>query len=253
MVNTINSASRAIRKPLLGVMAVLLSCGLGVQAAQPSPDAAPPADARLQAAQARLEAAAREVAELSAQGGKTAQRIEMRIQRSDGPGPMAGPGGMDGKSPMIVRMGPPGMSGMSGMPEGHPPLEEGFHRMDGPGAAGLRLAPMSPRLAGYFGAKAGVLVVKADNPALKLEDGDVITSIGGRTPSSPMQALRIFRSYEQGEKVPLQLLRDRKSLSIEVTVPLRREVRRFELRVPRPDATTPMQMPPPPAPPAHQH
>lgn len=247
MVSTKTSASQAVRKPLLGIVAVLLTCGLAAQAAQPAPDAPPPADARLQAAQARLEAAAREVAELSSQGSKGPQRIEMRIQRGDGPGPMAGPGGMEGRSPMVVRMGPPGMQGM---PEDHPPLGERIHRMDGQGAPGLRLAPMSPRLAGYFGAKAGVLVVKADNPALKLEDGDVITSIGGRTPTSPMHALRIFRSYEPGEKVTLQLLRDRKPLSIEVTVPLHREVRRFELRRSGPDAPPP---PAPPAPPAHQH
>jgi S1-C subfamily serine protease len=91
--------------------------------------------------------------------------------------------------------------------------------MRGMGPGGLRLAPMSPRLAGYFGAKSGVLVLSAGNPALKLEDGDVVTAIGGRTPDSPMHAMRILHSYQPGEKVSLQVLRDRKSVSIEVTLP----------------------------------
>ena len=241
-----------MKRPLAAVAALLLTCGIAAQAAQPtSPPDAPPAaaDARLRAAQERLEAAAREVAELSAQSGRPAPRIEMRIQRGEGPGPMQGPGG---------GMGPMGGRGMMGMPEGHPQVGGGLRRMEALRASGLHLAPMSPRLAGYFGAKAGVLVVRAANPAIKLEDGDVITAIGGRTPTSPLHALRIFRSYEPGEKVALQVLRDRKAITVEVTVPLaRQEVRRIELRRMGPDAPPAPGTPgapgtPPPAPP-HQH
>jgi hypothetical protein len=162
----------------------------------------------------------------------------MRIQRMGGP---------EQREIEVNTMGPPdsahGMAQMGG------PLH-GMAAMHG----GLRLAPMSPRLAGYFGAKAGVLVVKAGNPDFKLEDGDVITAIGGRTPANPMQAMRIVHSYEPGEKVPLQLLRDRKALTVEITVPprmeARTEMRRFELR--RGEGAPPAPPAAPPAPP-HQH
>ena len=55
------------------------------------------------------------------------------------------------------------------------------------------LVPLTPKLGQYFGTEKGLLVVRApDDSRLKLEDGDVIVDIDGRTPSSPSHALRIL-------------------------------------------------------------
>jgi len=84
--------------------------------------------------------------------------------------------------------------------------------------AGLELATLSPRLGGYFGAKAGVLVVRAGNPVFKLEDGDVITAVDGRQPTSAAHVTRILRSYQRGEKLSIKVLRDRKPLQLDVVI-----------------------------------
>lgn len=89
---------------------------------------------------------------------------------------------------------------------------------DGTRFAGLEFATLSERLGSYFGVKSGVLVVRAgsaDNP-WKLQDGDVILTIDGRTPTSAAHASRILRSYQPGEKVKLRVQRDRKAQEIEV-------------------------------------
>ena len=78
------------------------------------------------------------------------------------------------------------------------------------------------RLCQYFGAKEGVLVVHApDEGAIKLQDGDVIVRIGERKPANPEQVLRILRSYEPGESFKLEVLRNRKTVALEVKVPER--------------------------------
>lgn len=108
----------------------------------------------------------------------------------------------------ILRQGPPPPPGMGmGMGMGEP-----RH------LAGLELATLSPRLGGYFGAKAGVLVVRAGNPAFKLEDGDVITAVGGREPTSAAHVTRILRSYQPGEQLTIKVLRDRKPLQLDVVI-----------------------------------
>lgn len=107
----------------------------------------------------------------------------------------------------------PGMPGMPGMAN--------FMFMRGDGVFGsAELVPMTPKLGHYFGTDTGLLVVRApDDGRLKLEDGDVILDIDGRTPSSPSHALRILSSYQPGEKLKLNILRARKRMSFEITVP----------------------------------
>ncbi|MNC93667.1 hypothetical protein D3C83_103480 [compost metagenome] len=56
---------------------------------------------------------------------------------------------------------------------------------------------------------------------MKLQDGDVIVKVGERKPASPEQVLRILRSYEPGESLRLEVLRNRKPVTVEVTVPTR--------------------------------
>jgi membrane-associated protease RseP (regulator of RpoE activity) len=86
----------------------------------------------------------------------------------------------------------------------------------------LEMVSLSPKLGEYFGAKDGVLVVHApDGGTIKLQDGDVITKVGERKPANPEQVLRILRSYEPGESLKLEVLRNRKPVTLEVKVPER--------------------------------
>jgi C-terminal processing protease CtpA/Prc len=106
--------------------------------------------------------------------------------------------------------------------------------------SGLELASITPKLGAYFGATEGVLVVSApESGSFKLEDGDVIQSIDGRKPEDGGHALRILRSYKSGEKLNLQVLRQKSPLTLAVTMPDR----------PAFDEHVAMPMPPPPPPP----
>ncbi len=74
----------------------------------------------------------------------------------------------------------------------------------------LELVSLNSDLGEYFGAKDGVLVVRAPaDSSLPLKGGDVITSIGGRKPANPSHAMRILRSYETGETVSIEIKRYR--------------------------------------------
>jgi S1-C subfamily serine protease len=108
-----------------------------------------------------------------------------------------------------------------------------FHGEHGPGfpphmsfmrAAGVfgsaELVALTPKLGQYFGTDKGLLVVRApEDSRLKLEEGDVIVDIDGRTPSSASHALRILGSYQAGEKLKLNVLRAKKRMTFDVTVP----------------------------------
>jgi S1-C subfamily serine protease len=82
------------------------------------------------------------------------------------------------------------------------------------------LVPLTPKLGQYFGTDKGLLVVRAPaDSRLKLEDGDVIVDIDGRTPANPGHAFRILGSYQPGEKLTLNVLRQKKKMSFDITVP----------------------------------
>jgi S1-C subfamily serine protease len=126
------------------------------------------------------------------------------------------------------------MPGLEDLPMAHFP---GLAGLGGPFGS-LELVPVTPKLGQYFGTDKGLLVVRAPgDAALALEEGDVLQSIGGRTPESPGHAFRILRSYEPGEKVKLTVLRQRKRLELEATVP--------DASAPRPRATPPAPRPRP--------
>lgn len=84
----------------------------------------------------------------------------------------------------------------------------------------VELVALDAGLGEYFGTTEGLLVVSTpkDSP-LKLRAGDVILKIGDRTPASPEQAIRILRSYEPGESVPIQLMRKREKMTVSVQMP----------------------------------
>lgn len=82
------------------------------------------------------------------------------------------------------------------------------------------LVPLTPKLGQYFGTDKGLLVVRAPSDGrLKLEDGDVIVDIDGRTPANPAHAFRILGSYQAGEKLTLNVLRQKKKVSFDITIP----------------------------------
>lgn len=86
--------------------------------------------------------------------------------------------------------------------------------------ADMELARLTPRLGRYFGTDTGVLVVRAPvKGGLGLQDGDVILSIDGRKPIDSSHVIRIFSSYDPGEKLTLDVMRLHRRISVVATVP----------------------------------
>lgn len=118
------------------------------------------------------------------------------------------------------------MPGMPSMPEFRLPLTERMTMCMGEVWCDLELVTLNPDLGEYFGAKEGVLVVKApEDSSLPLKGGDVLLAIGGRKPTSPSHAMRILQSYDAGETVAIDLLRKQKRLTLTWKVPARGEHR----------------------------
>lgn len=129
-------------------------------------------------------------------------------------------------------------------------LPPGLEEMVLPGGRGFRaleLVPLTPKLGQYFGTDKGMLVVKAPPAPTgdRLEEGDVILTIGGRTPENPRHAFRILGSYEPKEKVRVEVLRQRKRLALDMEMP-----EAGQMSAPPPAGVRPPAppMPPPPAP-----
>lgn len=86
----------------------------------------------------------------------------------------------------------------------------------------IELVTLDEDLGSYFGTAQGLLVIRAPRDEdLGLLSGDVILEINGRAPTGPSHALRILRSYEEGETVTMQIMRQRNRRTIEFTVPER--------------------------------
>jgi len=84
----------------------------------------------------------------------------------------------------------------------------------------MELTSLNPQLGSYFGTSHGLLVVRAPrDSSLELKGGDVILKIGDRVPESPAHAMRIFASYQSGEKIQLEIMRQKKHMTITATVP----------------------------------
>jgi membrane-associated protease RseP (regulator of RpoE activity) len=114
---------------------------------------------------------------------------------------------------------------------------------------GMELASITPKLGAYFGANEGVLVVQApQDAAFKLEDGDVIQTIDGRKPEDGAHAMRILRSYKSGEKLNVAVLRQRKTMTLSITMPERPEFDGDFMQAVPPIPPIPPQPPVPPVP-----
>ncbi len=86
--------------------------------------------------------------------------------------------------------------------------------------ANMEMVSLTQQLGSYFGTDEGVLVVRAvpDNE-FGLEDGDVILTVDGRTARDPGHVMRILRSYDEGETVSLEVMRQRHSMTLSAVVP----------------------------------
>jgi type II secretory pathway pseudopilin PulG len=83
----------------------------------------------------------------------------------------------------------------------------------------LELTTLDEDLGAYFGTTEGLLVVRApEEEWLNLQSGDVILRIGGRLPRSPSQALRILRSFEPGDEIQLDIMRNKQRTTVTATV-----------------------------------
>ena len=91
---------------------------------------------------------------------------------------------------------------------------------DGSGWGHMEMVALTERLGRYFGTDKGLLVVRApDDESLKLQDGDVIQSIDGREPTSVSHAMRILGSYQSGEQLELQIMRDQRQQTLKIEMP----------------------------------
>ena len=93
----------------------------------------------------------------------------------------------------------------------------------------LELVALNPELGEYFGTTEGLLVVHApEDSELQVKGGDVILSVDGRPASSQAQLMRILRSYEAGEDVKLEVMRQKRRTALTVKIPERRRQDGFD-------------------------
>lgn len=95
----------------------------------------------------------------------------------------------------------------------------------------LELVRVNPQLAEGLGIPEGLLVVSIDSSStLGLHAGDVITSIGGRHPTSPPQAMRILSTYEPGEAIAFDVMRQHRRTTVNGKLPAQRQGRAWRVR-----------------------
>ncbi len=92
----------------------------------------------------------------------------------------------------------------------------------------VELVTLDEDLGQYFGTAEGLLVIRgSEEGELDLRSGDVILSVDGRQPTSQSHLLRIMRSYEVGEDMNIEIMRNRIRQTVTVTVPDRDNEFRF--------------------------
>jgi C-terminal processing protease CtpA/Prc len=102
------------------------------------------------------------------------------------------------------------------------PAAPGFNfRIVGGGSwSDMEMVSLTRDLGQYFGTDDGLLVVRApSDEQLKLRDGDVIQRIDGREPTSVSHAMRILGSYQEGETLRVEIMRNRKKETISIEIP----------------------------------
>ncbi|MGA9334105.1 MAG: PDZ domain-containing protein [Rudaea sp.] len=110
---------------------------------------------------------------------------------------------------------------------------------------GLNLVSLNPDLGRYFGTDKGVLVLSANDDAFKgLKSGDVLLTVAGQQTQRPEDALRALRERPTGSDVKVRVMREHKSLTVNVKVP---DIKNIFVPPPPPPP------PPPPAPPVPEN
>lgn len=95
-----------------------------------------------------------------------------------------------------------------------------FFQWHSNGWGDMELVELNAGLGKYFGTDEGLLVVNApEASSWQLEDGDVIQKIDGREPTSVRHALRILSSYQSGESLKIEIMRDQKRRTLSVEMP----------------------------------
>jgi len=122
--------------------------------------------------------------------------------------------------------------------EGGPAL---FETMAGKGFLGVQVVELTGDLRTHFGVgpDAGVMIskVEADSPAARagLQAGDIITAIDGKKISSPMAVTRGVRSRKEGDRVTLEVSRNRAPLRLAATLEERESPFRQEFKIHLPE------------------
>lgn len=103
------------------------------------------------------------------------------------------------------------------------------YRTFGPGAdhdmafatrwQGLNMTELNPQLGRYFGINSGVLVLSPNKSFSQLQAGDVITKLDGKPVTNPRDVLRLMHGKKEGNKINLEIMRERKLLSVTVIAP----------------------------------
>lgn len=109
-----------------------------------------------------------------------------------------------------------------------PPVARRFNRYmwigGDSGFGDMEMVKLTERLGSYFGADEGILIVRApENEELQLQDGDVIMSIDSRKPTSVNHAMRILGSYQGGETVNIEIMRDKRKRTVSIDIPDNRQ------------------------------
>jgi serine protease Do len=111
-----------------------------------------------------------------------------------------------------------------------PPPVDDFVFGRSSGRLGITVENLSEQLARYFGTKDGVLVstVRDDSAAAKagIKAGDVITSINGTAVDSPADVRRSVQRLEDGAEFTVELVRDRKPMTVKGKLSASEERRR---------------------------
>jgi C-terminal processing protease CtpA/Prc len=86
----------------------------------------------------------------------------------------------------------------------------------------VELVTLDEDLGRYFGTSEGLLVIKgSEEDELDLRSGDVILNVDGRKPTSQSHLVRIMRSYEAGEELNVEIMRNQGRQVIVLQVPER--------------------------------
>lgn len=86
----------------------------------------------------------------------------------------------------------------------------------------VELVTLDADLGRYFGTSEGLLVIRgSEEGEFDLRSGDVILNVDGRVPTSQSHLVRIMRSYEPGEDMNFEIMRDKARQVVTLQVPER--------------------------------